>query len=247
LREAITNLIFNAVDALPSGGTIHLTARNEGDQVILEVRDSGIGIPDDVKSRVFDPFFTTKGDRGTGLGLSQVTAIVKRHGGTIELRSTATHGTTFLLKFPRAAASTRRAERNSAHVAVSDPKRRIRILVVEDEQQLARMASMVLTQRGHYVEIAATGEEALEHLAHERFELIVSDLGLGSGQNGWDLAHAVRVRWPETHFVLVTGWGAAIDLKEAQARGVHEVISKPYRIAELRQVADRLAGGRDAG
>jgi nitrogen-specific signal transduction histidine kinase/CheY-like chemotaxis protein len=247
LREAITNLIFNAVDALPSGGTIHLTARNEGDQVILEVRDSGIGIPDDVKSRVFDPFFTTKGDRGTGLGLSQVTAIVKRHGGTIELRSTAAHGTTFLLKFPRAAASTRRAERNSAHVAVSDPKRRIRILVVEDEQQLARMASMVLTQRGHYVEIAATGEEALEHLAHERFELIVSDLGLGSGQNGWDLAHAVRVRWPETHFVLVTGWGAAIDLKEAQARGVHEVISKPYRIADLRQVADRLAGGRDAG
>jgi CheY-like chemotaxis protein len=246
LREAITNLIFNAVDALPSGGTIRLTACREGDQVILEVRDSGTGIPRDVQSRVFDPFFTTKGERGTGLGLSQVTAIVKRHGGTIELLSAPAHGTTFRLKFPRAATSTRRAEHNPVHAAVAIPKRHIRILVVEDEKQLARMAMVVLTQRGHTVVVAPTGEEALEHLEHQRFELIVSDLGLGSGKNGWDLAQAVRARWPETHFVLVTGWGAAIDLKDAQARGVHEVISKPYRIAELRQVADRQASAGEA-
>jgi nitrogen-specific signal transduction histidine kinase/CheY-like chemotaxis protein len=242
LREAITNLIFNAVDALPSGGTIHLTARGDGDQVILEVRDSGTGIPDDVQARVFDPFFTTKGERGTGLGLSQVTAIVKRHGGTIELRSSPNHGTSFRLKFPRAAASAAtRAEHHAAQVMVSAPRRSIRILVVEDEKQLARMASLVLTQRGHHVVVAPSTEEALGHLAQERFDLIVSDLGLGSGQNGWDLADAVRTRWPKTHFVLVTGWGAAIDLKDAQARGVHEVISKPYRIADLRHVADRLA------
>jgi nitrogen-specific signal transduction histidine kinase/ActR/RegA family two-component response regulator len=246
LREAITNLIFNAVDALPSGGTIRLTACREGDQVILEVRDSGTGIPRDVQSRVFDPFVTTKGERGTGLGLSQVTAIVKRQGGTIELLSAPAHGTTFRLKFPRAATSARRAQPNPVRAAVSAPKRHIRILVVEDEKQLARMAMVVLTQRGHTVVVAATGEEALEHLEHQRFELIVSDLGLGSGKNGWDLAQAVGARWPETHFVLVTGWGAAIDLKDAQARGVHEVISKPYRIAELRQVADRLAGAGDA-
>jgi nitrogen-specific signal transduction histidine kinase/CheY-like chemotaxis protein len=249
LREAITNLIFNAVDALPSGGTIHLTARGDGDHVILEVHDSGTGIPDDVQSRVFDPFFTTKGQRGTGLGLSQVTAIVKRHGGTIELRSSLDHGTSFCLKFPRAAAAARRAEHNAAQVTLVSPKRSIRILVVEDEKQLARMASLVLTQRGHYVLVAPSSEEALGHLEHERFDLIVSDLGLGSGQNGWDLAQAVRTRWPATHFVLVTGWGPAIDLKDAQARGVHEVISKPYRIADLRHVADRVAAvgtrGRD--
>ena len=119
LREAITNLIFNAVDALPNGGTIRLTARGEGEQVVLEVRDSGTGIPFDVQSRVFDPFFTTKGERGTGLGLSQVTAIVKRHGGAIELRSTPSHGTTFRLKFPRAAASARRVE----HTPVASRRR----------------------------------------------------------------------------------------------------------------------------
>lgn len=247
LREAITNLIFNAVDALPSGGTIHLTACGEGDWVILEVRDSGTGIPRDVQSRVFDPFFTTKGEHGTGLGLSQVTAIVKRHGGTIELRSTPRQGTTFRLKFPRAAASARRADHSAAQATVSAPNRYIRILVVEDEKQLARMASLVLTQRGHRVVVASTGEDALEHLEYERFDLIVSDLGLGSGKNGWDLAQTVRARWPATHFVLVTGWGAAINLKDAQARGVHEVISKPYRIADLRQVADRLAARQGAG
>jgi CheY-like chemotaxis protein len=247
LREAITNLIFNAVDALPSGGTIHLAACAEGDWVILEVRDSGTGIPSDVQSRVFDPFFTTKGERGTGLGLSQVTTIVKRHGGTIELSSTPSHGTTFRLKFPRAAAAGRRAAHSSTQTTLSAPARRIRILVVEDEKQLARMASLVLSQRGHHVVVAATGEDALERLELEQFELIVSDLGLGSGKNGWDLAQAVRARWPETHFVLVTGWGAAINLKDAQLRGVHEVISKPYRIADLRQVADRLAGGGNAG
>ena len=109
------------------------------------------------------------------------------------------------------------------------------------------MASLVLTQRGHHVVVSPTGEDALEQLEHAQFELIVSDLGLGSGKNGWDLAQAVRARWPATHFVLVTGWGAAIDLKAAQARGVHEVIAKPYRIADLRLVADRLAASRDAG
>jgi CheY-like chemotaxis protein len=246
LREAIINLIFNAVDALPKGGSIQLTAAGDGDHVILEVRDTGTGIPFDVQARVFDPFFTTKGVRGTGLGLWQVTAIVKRHGGMIELRSTPSHGTIFRLRFPRAAASVKRVEHASAQATVSAPRRHIRILVVEDEERLARMASVVLAQRGHHVVIAPTVEQALDFLEHERFELIVSDLGLGSGKNGWDLAQAVRARWPESHFVLVTGWGAAIDLKDAQARGVHEVIAKPYRIADLRQVADRLAGARAA-
>jgi DNA-binding NtrC family response regulator len=99
----------------------------------------------------------------------------------------------------------------------------------------------VLTQRGHHVTVAESFEEAAAHLEREPVELIISDLGLGTGKNGWDLAQLVRERWPMVRFVLVTGWGAAIDPKEAQARGVHEVIAKPYRIADLRQIADRVA------
>jgi PAS domain S-box-containing protein len=249
LREAITNLIFNAVDALPRGGTIKLVTRREGGAVVVEVRDSGTGIPPDVQAHIFDPFFTTKGAHGTGLGLPHVLAIVKRHGGSMDVVSTSSQGTTFRLQFApaiSAAASEDDAPDSGVKVeseaALGAPKRRIRILVVEDELQLARMAGLVLSQPGHAVVVAPTGEDALEQLERERFDLIISDLGLGSGKNGWDLAQVVRERWPKTHFVLVTGWGAGIDLEAAHERGVHEVLPKPYRIADLRQVADNVAG-----
>jgi PAS domain S-box-containing protein len=244
LREAITNLIFNAVDALPRGGAVQLVTFTDGEHVVIEVSDTGEGIPKEVQARVFDPFFSTKGERGTGLGLPQVLSIVERHGGTIELNSTPNRGTTFRLAFPRAASASAGASQ-PVEKDVHEPQRYIRILVVEDEEQLARMASLVLTQRGHEVVVATSGEEALERLARERFDLVISDLGLGPGKNGWDVAQAVREHWPGTRFVLVTGWGAAIDPKEASERGVDEVIGKPYRIADIRQVADRVAGGLD--
>jgi PAS domain S-box-containing protein len=240
LREAFTNLIFNAVDALPRGGSIQLTVRRLENQAVVEVRDSGTGIPPDVQARMFDPFFTTKGERGTGLGLPQVVAIVERHAGRIELESEPGRGTTFRLRFPTVSAP------ESEPIAAADTlttgmQASIRILVVEDEEQLARMASLVLTQRGHHVVVADSGDAGLKHLQEGRFDLVISDLGLGAGKNGWDLAQAVRGHWPNTKFVLVTGWGAGIDPQEARARGVDEVIAKPYRIADLRQIADRVA------
>jgi CheY-like chemotaxis protein len=252
LREAITNLIFNAVDALPHGGSIALRTRRLGEHVAIEVADTGSGIPREVQARVFDPFFTTKGEHGTGLGLPQVLAIVEKHGGTIELDSAPERGTTIRVKFPRASAPTSAGRSKPESVELAKPARSraaggVQILVVEDEEQLARMARLVLSQHGHRVVVASSGDEAIERLATERFDLVISDLGLGAGKNGWDVAQEVRERWPSTHFVLVTGWGAAIDPKEAQARGVHEVIAKPYRIADLRQVADHVAAELDQG
>jgi DNA-binding response OmpR family regulator len=127
--------------------------------------------------------------------------------------------------------------------AQTSANRSITILVVDDEPQLARMAALALAQRGHHVLVARSGEEALAELQQRRADLVVSDLGLGSGINGWDLAEEVRKRWPGTCFVLVTGWGAAITPDEARERGVDQVLAKPYRIAELRQIADRVAAG----
>jgi PAS domain S-box-containing protein len=271
LREAITNLIFNAVDAMPRGGSICLRALRQREHVVIEVSDTGTGIPPEILSRVFDPFFSTKGEHGTGLGLPQVQAIVEKHGGSIDLESTVDRGSAFRLKFPRASAPnghkgganaaaemdetarlTQSAEGSDQVDASPDAQagqrgRSIRVLIVEDEEQLARMARIVLTQQGHQVDVAASGEEALERLVDERFDLIISDLGLGPGKNGWDVAHETRERWPGTRFVLVTGWGAAIDPQEAKARGVDEVLAKPYRIADLRQVADHVADAQDNG
>jgi PAS domain S-box-containing protein len=240
LREADTNLIFNAVDAMPRGGRIDLCARQHAEQVHVEVVDSGVGMSPEVRSRVFELFFTTKGEHGTGLGLPQVLGTVERHGGTLDLDSEPGRGTTFRMKFPRAsapAAATPEAVEHAAHA----PDRSIRVLVVEDEERLAAMARHVLAQRGHDVVVASTGEEASEHLEAGRFDLVISDLGLGAGKNGWDLAQLVRERWPRTRFVLVTGWGAAIDPAEARTRGVDQVIAKPYRIADLRKIADEVA------
>jgi CheY-like chemotaxis protein len=211
--------------------------------VVIEVVDNGTGMPKDVQARVFDPFFTTKGEHGSGLGLPQVLAIIEKHGGTIELQSAPNRGTTFRMTFPPASPPVARPPQPTEK-PISRPKRCIRILVDEDEDQLARMARVVLTQHGHEVVVASSGEEALDILNQERFELVISDLGLGGGKNGWDLAEEVRDQWPHTRFVLVTGWGAAIDPKEAMTRGVHEVIAKPYRIDTLRQVADQVADGQ---
>jgi len=122
-------------------------------------------------------------------------------------------------------------------------QRGLRILVIEDEPRLARMASLVLTQGGHEVVISGSGADALTKLQRGQFELILSDFDVGSAQHGWDLARTVRERWPGTRYVLVAGWSAGIDPVEARTRGVYEVLAKPYRIADLRQLADRVAGG----
>jgi CheY-like chemotaxis protein len=162
----------------------------------------------------------------------------------VEVESLPGQGTTFRLSIPALEDGAAPGAAEDGERVSQPPRRSIRILIVEDEQQLARMASIVLNQRGHHAILASSAEQAITLLEHEApFDLVISDLGLGAGKNGWDLADVVRQSWPETHFVLVTGWGAAIDPAQARTRGVHRIIPKPYRIAELRQVADDVAAG----
>jgi signal transduction histidine kinase len=243
LRDALTNLVFNAVDALPQGGMIRLRARGRADTVELEVADSGTGMTAEVQAKVFEPFFTTKGERGTGLGLAQVFSAVERHRGRIAVESAPGKGTTFRITLPAAepsvsfrpilpdamAATGKGAERAAG---------RLRILAVDDEPLLRELAAEMLQRQGHSVVTAATGEEALERLAQEPFDLIVSDVGLGAGINGWELVEQVRARFPTVRLALATGWGAQIDPNEARARGVERVIAKPYRMADLHRLVE---------
>jgi CheY-like chemotaxis protein len=231
LRELLTNLIFNAVDALPNGGTIHLRVASEGGLGIVEVTDSGVGMSADVQARVFEPFFTTKGDGGTGLGLAMVFGIVEQHGGTIDVRSAPGDGSTFRMSFPLVNESTE-AEPAVAAVQLA-PARPLRILTVDDEPMMTKAVVRMLKPSGHLVSVAASGEEALKRLTEEPFDVVVSDMGMGAGMNGWELADEVKRRWPGVRFMLATGWGAAIDPGEARAKGVEAVLSKPYHPAEL--------------
>jgi signal transduction histidine kinase len=234
LRELMTNLIFNAVDALPTGGAIRLKVVAEGGQGLIEVADSGVGMNAEVQARVFEPFFTTKGEAGTGLGLAMVFRIVEQHGGLIEVRSEPAAGTTFSITFPLVEASAG-AESPPKPAPQLEPPCALRILVVDDEPMMTKAVARMLKPSGHLVSVAGSGEEALEKLADQQFDVVVSDVGMGIGMNGWELAEEVKSRWPAVRFLLATGWGAALDPGEAWTRGVETVLSKPYQLSDLLQ------------
>jgi PAS domain S-box-containing protein len=232
LRELLTNMIFNAVDALPSGGSIRLRVVLQDGSGVVEVTDSGVGMTAEVQARVFEPFFTTKGEDGTGLGLAMVFGIVERHGGHIEVRSAPGAGTTFRIALPLTEAQPGKQSVASALVAV-EPQLPLRVLVVDDEPMMTRAVARMLKPSGHVVSMAASGEDAVDQLAEHPFDVVLSDMGMGAGMNGWELADVVRRRWPDARFLLATGWGAAIDPVDALTRGVQGVLSKPYQLTDL--------------
>jgi two-component system, cell cycle sensor histidine kinase and response regulator CckA len=236
LREMLTNLIFNAVDALPTGGTIRLLARAEGDQILIAVEDSGVGMPRDVQERVFEPFYTTKGERGTGLGLPLVLGIVKSHGGAIQVLSSPGHGTTFAMKFARAREEDAAGKAGPANATAT---RSLRILAVDDEPNIVRMLSLMLNDQ--QIVTATSGEEALRLIStalddQKPFDVLMTDIGLGRGMTGWELAERVRAIQPSLAVVLVSGWGASIDEADERRQWVHAIIAKPFRNAEIRRV-----------
>ena len=236
LREALTNLVINAVDALPHGGTIRLAARRRGDRIVVEVEDSGIGMSPEVQEHAFEPFFTSKGERGSGLGLAMVFGIVERHRGQITIDSAPSRGTNVQLSFPAASSSI-----PTTGTATTQKQRGVlRILAVDDEPELVQMMVRILSRRGHTVVTAPSGEAALERLAVEPFDLVISDLGMGAGMNGWELNDHIRQRYPNVGFVLATGWAETIDSEEAHRRGVQAVIAKPYLAADLERLIATL-------
>jgi nitrogen-specific signal transduction histidine kinase len=241
LREAFTNLIFNGVDALIDGGTISLRALRVGDRIQAEVSDTGQGIPPELRARIFEPFFTTKGEFGTGLGLAQVVGVMSRHGGEIDVDSAPGLGTTFRLSFPEAL---RRAAPPVEGIPQSLPGRARRVLAVDDEPKLTAMIDMMLRPQGHQVFQATSAEAALQLLQESGpFDLLISDVSMGSGMSGWELAERVRVRWPGMAVAFSTGWGAEIDPEEAQRRGVAFLLAKPFRMADLRALVAELSHG----
>ncbi|MFQ5828022.1 MAG: GAF domain-containing protein [Candidatus Methylomirabilia bacterium] len=228
LREALTNLILNAVDAMPTGGTLSLGTFAVGDQVVLTVSDSGQGMSEDVQRRIFDPFFTTKGPQGTGLGLSMTFGIVTRHGGEISVQSTEGKGSTFRLTFPV----------SQAPLPPSRPDEMLptrttrRCLVVDDEPLVRQVLGDLLSQGGHEAVLAAEGGEAIERFKLEPFDLVITDLGM-PGLNGFQVAQAVKDHDPLVPVFLVTGWGVEHSDEELKAKGVDRVLAKPLKLDDI--------------
>jgi signal transduction histidine kinase/ActR/RegA family two-component response regulator len=245
LREVLVNMVFNAVDAMPDGGTITLASEERDGTVEISVADTGTGMTEDVRTRVFDPFYTTKGKAGLGLGLAVSYGIVRRHEGTIEVESEPGKGSVFRIKLPAATASAARvdaAPQSGTVAAESRGARGARILVVDDEPAVRELLGDVLTSEGFEAVLARGGREALEQFDAGGFDAVFTDIGM-PGMSGWELAGALRERDEGVPIAVITGWGEAVGSSERRAARVDWVVTKPFtseRILELaRAVSQR--------
>ncbi len=247
IREALTNLILNAVDAMPEGGTLTVRTRSataSGDsvpRVLLEVRDTGIGMDEETRRRCLEPFFTTKGQRGTGLGLAMVYGVAQRHNANIEMESAVGAGTTVRLDFPKAV---RKAVTGESTVRSAAFVSRLRILVVDDDPLVIHSLSEILQTEGHTVTAAPGGREGIEVIRQtpegtEPFDLVITDLGMPY-VDGRKIASAVKLAWKSTPVILLTGWGQRMVDENEMPPYVDRILNKPPRLNQLRAALSEL-------
>lgn len=229
LREALVNLMLNAIDALPTGGTIRIRTWALDHWVCCAVADDGVGMTEEVRRHAVEPFFTTKGPQGTGLGLSVVHGIIQRHRGEIEIAPGLGAGTVVTLRLP--AEVTASVEPVAASVPPVPP---LRILLVDDEAPVRAALADTFTDDGHTVLQVANGREALQRLeAGEQVDVVVTDLGMPE-MNGWEVAREVKARWPGLPVGLVTGWAVTVEMSSEERAQTDFIIAKPYSLDALR-------------
>jgi len=229
LTEVMTNLVLNAMDAMPEGGTLSIATKDVADAVVVVVTDTGIGMPEQVRRRVFEPFFSTKGESGSGLGLSMAYSIIRRHGGEIRVESEPGRGATFTLTVPTA------REEPAPPPAPSTPPRRraARVLLVDDEPQVLSALAELLQAAGHEVSAAASGAAALKIYAPGRYDVVLTNVGM-AGMNGWEVAERVRAVDAKVPVVFITGWGLREEERaRLSALRVQRCLFKPVRPDEL--------------
>jgi CheY-like chemotaxis protein/anti-sigma regulatory factor (Ser/Thr protein kinase) len=229
LREVFTNIINNAVDAMPQGGTIYIKTATEDNLISIEIKDTGVGISEDIKHRIFDPFFTTKGVHSTGLGMSTSYGIINRHKGTILVDSTEGKGTAFTIKLP--IAGTLQGAEEKTKTALQD-KKEAAILVIEDEEDVRTLLADILTEGGHHVVTASDGSRGIELFKENDFDLVFTDLGM-PGVSGWQVAETIKNINNKTPVAVITGWNVELNKKEMKERGVNFIAHKPFEVNHI--------------
>lgn len=230
LREVCINLINNALDAMPQGGEIKITAVVDQDKIVINFSDTGIGITQEIKDRIFDPFFTTKGLRSTGLGMSVSYGIINRHCGSINVDGSEGRGTTFTITLPLA--KTRLRKESTRQTRKTSKK--VSILVVEDERGIRELLCDLLICDGHEVMDACDGSQAIKLFRQKNFDMVFTDLGM-PGISGWQLAEEIKKIDKRIPVILVTGWEVLHKEAEIKKSGVDLVINKPFRMDQILQ------------
>ncbi len=232
--EVVVNLIKNAAEALPQGGLIEVNSDVCQDEVVLKVRDTGIGIPSHMLDKVFIPFFTTKVTAGAGLGLASSQAIVKSHGGYISVESVEGRGSTFTVCLPK-----------SSHLPAAPPPdcrtegpKPLRILVIDDVDAILTLLADALREFNHVVYTAASGEAGIKVFKSEPVDLVICDLGMPC-MTGWEVSKQIKEICKnrgslKTPFILLTGWGDQIrETEKMSESGVNRILAKPVDLPQL--------------
>ena len=246
LREVLVNLVFNAVDAMPQGGTLTLSTKEVGEMVEVYVVDTGVGMTEEVRSRIFDPFFTTKGKAGMGLGLAVSYGIIRRHEGSIEVQSEVGRGTCMRIGLPvaRHAVKAGTTAELPALSNASPQSSRTRVLVVDDEEGLRQLLKDILETENCEVSLAEDGREALNLMNRISFDAVFTDLGM-AGMSGWELARAIRERDQQIPLAVITGWGEAVGSGEQNAAQVNWVVAKPFDTAQVIGIVREISRRRE--
>ena len=240
LRDVLVNVIFNAVHAMPMGGNLAISADVVESFVVLSVADTGVGMPAEVRSRVFDPFFTTKGVEGMGLGLAVAYGVVSRHQGAFEVESELGKGSVFSIKLPIAASAGGVDERAGVPDTTLRRCNLIRILVVDDEDEVRNLLKEILEDADCEAVTAGEGYEGLRLFEEGGFDAVFTDLGM-PGMSGWELARAIRQKNQHVPLAIITGWGEAVSTNEKDEAKVDWVLSKPFSMAQIAEIVKEVS------
>lgn len=236
LREALTNILINAIEAMPDGGKLDIRSRNQAGSIYISLSDTGTGMSGDTIKRVFEPFFTTKGEQGLGMGLSVVYGTVRRHGGDIAVSSTVGKGSTFTIQLP----VTERYENKIVKQKLRTTDRIVAdVLVVDDDKNCRELLYSILFEAGVMVDIASTGAEGIALAGRKAYDIALLDLGMPD-ISGIELGSQIRELNSNTQLVLVTGWGVQLDSDDLNRRGFNRIIPKPFTEDEIISVVAQL-------
>jgi len=238
MRDMISNLIVNSVEAMPDGGTINISTDADGSLVTLEIRDTGKGMPDEVLGHCLEPFYSTKGRTGTGMGLTIAAATVKRHYGSFKVESKEDIGTRVIISLPGWIKPPKETDPAPAAPA---KKRRLSVLVVDDEPKSLNTVAKILAVRGHKVDAAGSGEAAVEKIEPGKFDAAMIDRAM-SGMSGDQLASIIKDISPDTYVIMLTGFGDIMLEEDETPNGVDMVMAKPPTITALDQALARVPG-----
>ncbi|MDI7259264.1 MAG: PAS domain S-box protein [Thermodesulfobacteriota bacterium] len=239
MREVITNMIFNAIEAMPEGGKVDVRTFQKGGEVYIQIADTGAGMTEEVRKKIFEPFFTTKPFTNTGLGLSMSYGIIKRFRGEIEVESKVGNGTTFTIVLP--------INLGSGEEAIPDSTikkgKSARILVIEDEETVRDVLAQMLSKVNHQVTVAKNGEEGIRLFNELEFDMVLTDLGM-PGMSGWEVCQKIKKMNPYTPVGMITGWGIEVSQSKMEECGLDFLLSKPFDFNQvLKVVSETMESG----